>query len=239
MSIDGPASTAVSATAARVVERFGIAADAPAGGPPGTPCFLDPGTDRDGIVALLANGCRVLVERAEDGSVDGDWVGLPALERGFFLSLTTGTAFGIQGAVLVCNALALRGALPGERRSNVELCLHEAIVNAIVHGNLGIASSAKDDPQGYRVFSRLVGERLSDPAIRRRRLDLLVQWTDGAIIIGVGDQGNGFDASLLPATTPGTARSGRGFVMMRALASAVTIGDGGRCTTLRFDLQPD
>lgn len=197
---------------------------------------LENGVSRDGIMAALKLGTFFTIERDSTQGTDGDWLAVPASAQGMYLSLTTRTAFGAQCALLVCDALAHRGVLGDARRSAVELCLHEAVANAIVHGNLEIASSAKDKPDGYRVFSQLVGERLRDPAMADRRTDIFARWRDSALVIAVSDQGSGFDTAILPPDAGGTARSGRGFIFMRALAKEVTVTDGGRCTSLRFEV---
>src|SRR6185369_13013284 len=58
-------------------------------------------------------------------------------------SLATDTAYKMDSAALVCDALAARGVLSPIRRQDVELSLHETISNAVVHGNLGIESAKK------------------------------------------------------------------------------------------------
>lgn len=240
---------------ARVVARFGGAAD---GGtadgrpqddtptePPGraVETLLVERADRDRLRAAFDRNPFLTVELGEGGDEPAalleDWSGAPAAEHprwpGFYLSLTTGSAYGLQCAVLVCDELIRRDALDPQRRSNVELCLHEAIANAIVHGNLGLSSAVKGEPGGYRRFSEMMRDRLGDPAAVRRRLDIFCRWSDRAIAIAVVDQGGGFDTELAPAITGNKARSGRGFVFMRSLATRVTVTDGGRCTVLQFD----
>ncbi len=225
---------------ARVAARFGLTG------------LTGDGADRFAAAVLLARADRDIVRDAfglnsfltvelterEDGTgtLDADWLGAPPVEQGFYLSLTTGTAYGLQCAVLVCDELVRRGVLTPERRGNIELCLHEAIANAIVHGNLGIPSAAKEQPEGYRLFSRLLRERLGDGAARQRRIDIFARWNGETLIIAVVDQGNGFDTTALPRDTDSGAHSGRGFLFMRALARRINVTDGGRCTLLQFDL---
>lgn len=223
--------------ARRIADRFGVAplpaalAETAEG-----VSLIDAGADRGRIAAALRDG-RHVVERADDGSVAGDWSLVPVDDgQGFFLSLTTATAFGAQSALAVCNALVERGVLGAEQRPSVELCLHEAIANAIVHGNLGIPSTTKDSAEGYRQFGQMVGERLRDPAVRARRVDLFVRWADRRLDLSVGDQGSGFDPAAVPEEPAKGARAGRGLIFMRSLATAMVISDGGRCTSLRFDL---
>ncbi|HEY0833184.1 MAG TPA: ATP-binding protein [Azospirillum sp.] len=203
--------------------------------------LLDGPLDRDRLAALLAeldgDGEPLLVELDEDGGTDGGWRAVPAPAPGFLLSLTTATAFAVQSPVAVCDALARRGVLPDWRRSAVELCLHEAVANALLHGNLGVPCGTRDGPDGLRLFGERVGVALRDPAVRRRRVDILACWGDGGLDLAVADEGGGFDPAALARPAEGFARSGRGFIFMRALADAVVVCDGGRRTRLRFDLK--
>ncbi|PWC32653.1 ATP-binding protein [Azospirillum sp. TSO35-2] len=247
--------------AARVAARFGAAGAGPEsgdadGGAAGIPGDGGPGpaveaqlmerADHDRLRAAFDRNPFLTVELGEGAdeaaALLDDWSGVSAADHphwpGFYLSLTTGSAYGLQCAVLVCDELVRRGVLDPQRRSNTELCLHEAIANAIVHGNLGLSSATKSQPGGYRLFSQMMRDRLDDPAVVRRRLDIFCRWSDRAIAIAVVDQGGGFDTDLAPAVTGGKARSGRGFVFMRALAARVTVTDGGRCTVLHFDRGP-
>jgi len=218
--------------AARTLRRFGgvMQRDAEA-------LLLDGPPDRGRLAALLADGWPLLVELDEDGGADGDWPAVPAPEPGFLLSLTTATAFAVQSPVAVCDALERRGALPERRRSAVELCLHEAVANALVHGNIGVPADTRDQPDGFRLFGEQVTAALRDPAVRRRRVDIWARWGAGALDLAVVDEGGGFDPDRLARPADGFARSGRGFVFMRALAGAVAVRDGGRCTRLHFDLR--
>ncbi|WP_448204434.1 ATP-binding protein [Azospirillum sp. sgz302134] len=225
--------------AARAAARFGIPEDG-VGASRAAAAMLVAQADRDSVREALDQNSFLTVELTEredtTGAIDGDWLGAPPVDQGFYLSLTTGTAYGLQCAVLVCDELVRRGVLRPERRGNIELCLHEAIANAIVHGNMGIPSSTKDQPEGYRLFSQMLRERLGDNAVRGRRLDLFARWNAESLSIAVVDQGGGFDTSSLPERADTGAHSGRGFLFMRTLAKRVSVTDGGRCTVLHFDL---
>lgn len=221
----------------RAALRFGPAPKA--GGDRGVAATLLATVDRDRVSRAFGESRFLTAElpdsEADDGPLDGDWLGAPPVDQGFYLSLTTASAYGLPCAVLMCDELMRRGVVTKERRGNIELCLHEAVANALVHGNLGIPSSVKAPPDGYRLFSRLLAERLGDPALRKRRLDLFAWWDAESVSVAVADQGGGFDTAILPVETSGGAHSGRGFIFMRTLARRVDVTDGGRCTALLFD----
>ena len=223
----------------RCAARFGAFGDGEDAPPDDGRCrrvLLVSGVEREPAAALLAEPGAVVVETREGEPPEGDWAAVVVPANGFYLSLATATAFSLQVAPLVGSALAARRVLGAEKQSVVELCLQEAVANAIIHGNLGISSTAKDHPEGYRVFSQLVNSRLADPGLRARRVEVFARWTSALLDISVADQGAGFDVSKLPAETESHSRSGRGFIFMRALAGRVAVTDGGRCTSLRFEL---
>src|SRR5688500_2996543 len=52
------------------------------------------------------------------------------------------------------------------RADNLVMALHEALTNAIVHGNLGISSELKEFPGG--AFAKALAERSADPVLASR-----------------------------------------------------------------------
>ena len=188
------------------------------------------------LADCLARPGAVVVETGDEDPPGGDWAAVAVPADGFYLSLTTATAFSLQVAPLIGRALAERKVVGADRQSVVELCLQEAVANAIIHGNLGICSTAKDHPEGYRVFSQLVNSCLEDRSLRERRVEVFARWNGTVLDISIGDQGGGFNVARVPDEPVASGRSGRGFVFMRALAGEVAVTDGGRCTSLRFEL---
>jgi anti-sigma regulatory factor (Ser/Thr protein kinase) len=194
-----------------------------------------PDLDCQGLEALLTRHYGVFLE--SDGAADG-WPGpVPDPDRGFVVSLRTGTAIGAQLAPAVCSALQSRDLLEAGQRASVELCLQEAIANAIIHGNLGISSDSKARGRDHELFSLLLTQRLADPVLAERRVEIAVGWAGTHLEFTVSDQGAGFDPTLTQGTPDPRGRSGRGFVLMHALAETVTVADGGRRTILRFPRQ--
>lgn len=199
-------------------------------------CLLATGSTREAVAEALRGPCSHVIELDDDGDAGLMWRGIPGEANARHLSLTTPTAYSVQPAVIICDMLADMGVLDAAKRSPIELCLHEAIANGIVHGNLGVSSAAKDEPEGYRVFSQQVNDRLLDHEFRRRRLDIHARWRPDALELSVCDGGAGFDAGATHPEPNGNARSGRGFLFMRALADKVEVRGAGRCTILRFAL---
>lgn len=191
-------------------------------------------SDIDDIHAYASQSYDAYIEM-----IDGDEEPLSAnlrhaLEQGMMIfSFATSTIYSIDGAGMVCDALAARGILSAIRRPDVELSLHESISNAVVHGNLGLSSSVKAGPTGYAEFAQALQQKMQTSSANKR-VNILCKWDSEFLDISVCDLGNGFDENkILPNTDP-FAPAGRGLSIMRSLTLAMTITDGGRTTTLRF-----
>jgi anti-sigma regulatory factor (Ser/Thr protein kinase) len=183
-------------------------------------------TSYSAIVEFTSAGAgRGLAERLRTGEPAGT----------FRLSMSTATAFGIETAKLVCDSLDRRGALPESLRFSVEMALHEILANAILHGNLGIKSSLKADPERYECFWAQVQERLANRSLSDLWVDIAATWGSKHLQIAVADQGEGYEVGPTPASADHDGSYGRGLGIVLSIATEVTVCDGGRRTILRFD----
>lgn len=140
----------------------------------------------------------------------------------------------LRQRLLACGAYA-----PG-RIEGLALALHEALVNAIVHGNLGVDSDLKAD--GDDTFARVLAERSADPTFAQRRVSLEYRHLGNECVITITDEGDGFDHADWIATldadeqldAPSLRPSGRGILMMRALSDGVEYRHGGRQVIVRL-----
>lgn len=190
-------------------------------------------TDRAGLTELIVRGFHGLVDaagRAPDAAVKA-----AAATAATTLSLATTTAWSIDCAALVCDALEARQTITSERRADVELALHEAVANAVIHGNLAIGSSFGTTAESFDAFCNLVAQRMADPAHGSRRVTIAVTRQEARLELRVGDEGDGYDPATIAARAD-DAKSGRGLEIMRAMANATTVEDGGRTLVLSFDL---
>lgn len=153
--------------------------------------------------------------------------------RQLLLALTTGTAFSLDGAVLICDRLVVLGVLADSRRPELELAIHEALSNAIIHGNLGVRRGASSDPGSFDRFYAAVQGALAVPDVARRRITAHIHWDAAAIHVSITDEGRGFDAETVLTVEP-DAKSGRGLQIIRRIADRVAFSDHGRCIQLSF-----
>lgn len=109
--------------------------------------------------------------------------------------------------------------------------LHEALTNAIIHGNLEISSELKEqDDDG---FMRQVALRCADPNYSRRVVDIRALFEGKSARWVISDQGAGFDhAAILRRLDAGEydplKPSGRGLMLIRAFVDEMSYEDNGR-----------
>lgn len=159
---------------------------------------------------------------------------LAALERndGLYLSLTTGSAFRLQPAHSFRQAVEIRYDLTLEVAESIELALHEAVANAVMHGNLNMAGMLKQDPQQLAAFCAVLEERLAIPALWHRRVHLWALPGATKVTFCVEDEGSGYRPS--PPSADPDRKSGRGLPLITALAGRVWADRQGRRLTMEF-----
>src|SRR4051794_35094994 len=138
----------------------------------------------------------------------------------------------------LCQRAALSGSCHEARAGKLMVALHEALTNAVVHGNLEVSSELKE--RGDDSFARALAERAADPALAGREVEIAVDF-DGAVCRWViTDQGRGFDVERVLARCLGDdpevlLASGRGILMMHSFLDAVRFDQGGRRVTLTLE----
>lgn len=127
-------------------------------------------------------------------------------------------------------------------RVQVGVAVHEAVLNAIVHGNLEISSELKaGDWNEYH--AAVLERRRSDP-YQHRRVKITVRATrEPMLMVRVCDQGPGYDPKKLPdPTDPDNIDigSGRGMLLIRTFFDEVMHSPSGNEITMikRASLNP-
>ncbi|MGQ9372035.1 ATP-binding protein, partial [Azospirillum sp. A39] len=136
-------------------------------------------------------------------------------------------------AARLAAALAARHPPAGPRGGDLELALHEAVANAIIHGNLQVESVQDAGVAALDRFSAALAARLADPAFAGRRVVVRAWLEARGVVVEVADDGAGFTA---PPPRHPAAAAGRGLALIGAVASAHELLDGGRRIRMRFAL---
>ena len=115
----------------------------------------------------------------------------------------------------------------------VGVALHEALTNAILHGNLGISSDLRETDE--KEYYRQVAERRTQSPWCERRVWVRAMLTPDEAVFVIRDEGEGFDPELLPDPTDpanlGRA-SGRGLLLIQTFMDRVEHNDSGNQITL-------
>jgi DNA-binding response OmpR family regulator len=111
----------------------------------------------------------------------------------------------------------------------IAMAFHEALVNALEHGNLELESDLKSDLFSEKdAYISLLEMRMSDPVFGSRRIEVEADLTSERFEVTIKDGGRGFDTSR--AFTLGdsvTRRFGRGLAMIYMVMDEVSFNDVG------------
>lgn len=125
----------------------------------------------------------------------------------------------------------LAGACHEARAGKLLIALHEAISNAIVHGNLELSSALKE--QGDDSFAQALAERAADSNLASRVVDILIECDAAHCRWTITDEGAGFDVDTVlrrhESDDPEVLlASGRGILIMKSFLDEVRWELGGR-----------
>ncbi|MBP7338477.1 ATP-binding protein [Niveispirillum sp.] len=184
--------------------------------------------------AALDLGTRAYVELGDDEELPAGLLAGLTGQLLLHLSLSTITSFSLDMAPQFCAALLARGWLDAQRRADAEICVHEAVSNAIVHGNLDIHQGPSADVGAFDSFFRAVQDRLADRAHANRRVTVEAVAGPEELCIRISDQGRGHSGLAPTSIDRLEAKSGRGLRIMDELADRVSFSDAGRTVNLYF-----
>lgn len=108
------------------------------------------------------------------------------------------------------------------------VALHEALTNAILHGNLELDSSLRETDE--KAYYRLSQERRSQAPYVDRRVNVITRFTRAEMTFRVIDEGPGFDPNTLPdPTDPSNLGkvSGRGLLLIQTFMDRVQHNERG------------
>lgn len=174
----------------------------------------------------MTGGCAVFFDDGTEASL-GDALAQASPGPRLTLRISTRVAATLAVACAFTSALVARVPRLEARRWDVEGALQEAIGNAVIHGNLGLASDLRCSLEGLARFGRLMESGLADPILAAKPILIDSHWTESALTLSVTDQGRGFDPLSLATPMPG-AKFGRGLSTIRTLCDSVAFSEDGR-----------
>jgi CheY-like chemotaxis protein/anti-sigma regulatory factor (Ser/Thr protein kinase) len=116
----------------------------------------------------------------------------------------------------------------------IGVAIQEAVVNAVVHGNLEVSSALKAGD--WDAYHAAIARRAEVEPYRHRRVTVTLRAVRGtSLTVTVTDQGPGFDPTKLPdPTDPANIErgSGRGLLLIRTFFDTVTHSPRGNTITM-------
>lgn len=168
-------------------------------------------------------------ERGPAGKVDPDAVDQSCvLRESKSITFTTDVAR-VQGVV---NQLlvGVSGRLGKKLRNDLALGIHEMVLNAVEHGNLGITSEAKSEALENQTYHDLLESRLAVPELSSRSVTISYTFDGETVCYAIRDEGTGFDwQRFLERDEPEDllASNGRGILISRYIFDRITYNDAG------------
>jgi DNA-binding NarL/FixJ family response regulator/anti-sigma regulatory factor (Ser/Thr protein kinase) len=115
----------------------------------------------------------------------------------------------------------------------VVVALQEALCNALYHGNLEVSSELRQEDE--RHFELLAQQRLGLDPYRSRKIRVQVQLDRDAARFVIGDDGPGFDTSIVDRPVPTDELGqigGRGLLLIRTFMDQVSFNTSGNQITM-------
>jgi anti-sigma regulatory factor (Ser/Thr protein kinase) len=154
------------------------------------------------------------------------------------LAITTRAAFRLPVANAFVDAVDQRLHLDDDLRVRMLTVLHEAVINAVLHGNLGLGSGLRDDFAHMARLQRIIERRLADSSLGDRMVFIEASWTTSMHHLLVRDCGNGFTRELAfgsPEAEGDRPRSsGRGLYIIEQLSDSVEYLNNGSAIRIGF-----
>jgi hypothetical protein len=193
---------------------------------PHNPLRLDAAT----LCSRLAPGCWVIEGGCRPPAAH-DPHRLPGgydLVGGLAVSLSSATLSGLSLGPALVDRLAALGASVAPLAG---LALHELIINAVLHGNLQVASGGSGDWEDLEKRQAAFGRALADPWRAGRTVTIVACWGIRGVVVTITDEGKGYDAAAPQKVSSG---SGRGLRLAR-MVGRVGVTHGGRQTAITMD----
>jgi anti-sigma regulatory factor (Ser/Thr protein kinase) len=147
---------------------------------------------------------------------------LQAGDADFGLCLTTRDSYHSELAATITDALNNRFGLSRAKRTHIMTCLQEAVMNAVIHGNLCL-ESPEDSLDAFTRFYASVEQGVTAAATRDMRIYVQAWNLPHALRVCVTHEGNGrLNAMALTKTNPTLEqKTGRGLFLIQSLAEQV------------------
>lgn len=185
------------------------------------------------IGALLKQKNRWFIETGSHDCIQSQLFTLLSKQPSFAINITSKHAYQFRIALAIANNLQQRFCLRHDDIKTLQTCLQEAVLNAIIHGNLEIESTF-DSLHSFENYCATIEHKLQILPFRDRRVTIAAWNQSDSLKVAISDQGNGFvlASDMKDAQLP----YGRGQMLIQSLASKIWVGEDSRTLWLSFTL---
>ncbi|MGJ4951994.1 ATP-binding protein [Bradyrhizobium sp. HKCCYLS20291] len=174
------------------------------------------------------------VEVGLAGSCDGDLD--RAAEPGHLsLVVTTRSAYKHCIVKVFIHAMEHRTALSEDLRVRVYSAVQEALMNAVLHGNLQINPESRGSFDGLLAAHEAIESKLTSSDVAQAPIRMDALWDQAQLRVLVHDSGAGYEPEAVECRA-GEDSMGRGLAILQAFSDNVAILDGGTTVELEFRL---
>ena len=156
------------------------------------------------------------------------------------LAVTTRSAYRHKIVRVFVAALAMRTELSRSLRERIRTAVQEAVINAMLHGNLAMSSEGFSGLESMAASHEIIEGLLTSPQIARSLIRVEAVWNSAILNVLVHDSGTGFKRKKMPLSeerhAATDAKSGRGLAILEAFCDRVAVLRGGTTIKLGFRL---
>lgn len=168
------------------------------------------------------------------------------LERGngdrlveqLMLTVKTSSAYRIPVAKVFVEALTRRTKLQPDLVTRVHTAVQEALMNAVLHGNLKIDASLRGNLDDLFRMHEAIEARLSVAEASRAPVRVEAIWNDRIVRVLIRDAGDGYAAvsgrECADRQLTGDRSAGRGLAILNVMCDEFSVVEDGRVARMSF-----
>ncbi len=153
--------------------------------------------------------------------------------------LSNETVYYKDSALTFVKSLINRKVLNVEAKDDIRISLHEAMVNALIHGNLNLGSQNRETACDLEKYFIEVEHRVNSDFYNDRAIQIITTWNKKSLKVRIINDGKGFHGSVLTTLPDRKAKSGRGLLLIAMAADSCVLERGGREIAVSFELDED